>query len=133
MTYQFKTIGLVGKPRNNEAIATHAALYKWLCDQGIHTLVDDRLKDLLPLPPEVFQDLLVIGEQADLAIRSGIGFQTFEAFLSIVQASGSDVYGHGVLLVYFQFTPGPVFEYSPYVVVGLHDTEPQVFPVKIHM
>ena len=71
MTYRFKTVGLVGKPRNQEAIVTHAAIYAWLSEQGIQTLVDDRLKDLLSVPEDAFQDLLTIGEKADLAIVIG--------------------------------------------------------------
>ncbi|MGL5336887.1 MAG: NAD(+) kinase [Enterovibrio sp.] len=71
MTSHFQTIGLLGLPRNQSALATHKNLYEWLTAQGLQVLVDVRLKNHVDLPSEVFCDLLNMGEQADLAIVIG--------------------------------------------------------------
>lgn len=71
MPTDFKTIALVGKPRNQEAIATHLSLYHWLKAQGCRPLIDNRLTQHIDLPAEDFLDLLSLGEQADLAIVIG--------------------------------------------------------------
>ena len=72
MSLPFKTIALVGKPRNLEAIATHENLYHWLTEHHFTTLVDKRLsKHLSCVPESDFLDLPALGTQADLAIVIG--------------------------------------------------------------
>lgn len=71
MSKRFKTIALVGKPRNPDSVATHENLYYWLTKQGHHTLVDNRLENYLNIPAENFHSLLSLGEKADLAIVIG--------------------------------------------------------------
>lgn len=72
MSLPFKTIALVGKPRNLEAIATHENLYHWLTEHHYTTLVDKRLsKHLSCVPESDFLDLPALGTQADLAIVIG--------------------------------------------------------------
>ncbi len=72
MSTPFRTIALVGKPRNLDAITTHENLYRWLVHQGYHTLVDHRLSQHLNfVPPEDFHDLSSLGKLAELAIVIG--------------------------------------------------------------
>ncbi|PCS23646.1 NAD(+) kinase [Candidatus Enterovibrio escicola] len=71
MSKSFNTIALVGKPKNQDAIATHKSLYHWLTKQDYRTLVDSRLDNYLHIPTQDFHDLLSIGEKADLAIVIG--------------------------------------------------------------
>nr|WP_086940866.1 NAD(+) kinase [Thaumasiovibrio occultus] len=67
----FKTIALIGKPRNPEALQTHQNLYEWLTERGYSVLVERRLSGELDLPDSCFRDLIALGQQADLAIVVG--------------------------------------------------------------
>ncbi len=68
----FKTIGIVGKPRDHKAVQTHKELFHWLTSQGYDTIIDDRLKNILEeISEEYFAPLIDIGSQADLAIVVG--------------------------------------------------------------
>lgn len=71
MTQTFPTIALVGKPRNPDAIHTHESLYAWLAERGHRVLVDNRLSTLLSFTDAEYEDLLTIGQTADLAIVIG--------------------------------------------------------------
>ncbi len=68
----FKTIGIVGKPRDRKAVQTHKELFHWLRSQGYSTIIDDRLKNILEeIDEENFTTLVDIGSRADLAIVVG--------------------------------------------------------------
>ncbi|ATF09912.1 NAD(+) kinase [Candidatus Enterovibrio altilux] len=71
MSKRFKTIALVGKPRNSQSVATHESLYNWLTAHGYRTLVDNRLNNDVNIPAQDFHDLLSLGEKAELAIVIG--------------------------------------------------------------
>ncbi len=72
MKTPFNVIAIIGKPRDPNATNTHLALYTWLIKQNYSVLLDERLREALPdVPDEHFKHLLVLGEQADLAIIVG--------------------------------------------------------------
>jgi NAD+ kinase len=72
MENSFSVIGILGKPRDENAIHTHIELFDWLIEKGYQVIVDDRLKSSLPnIASEHFFDLMAIGKQADLAIVVG--------------------------------------------------------------
>ncbi len=72
MKTHFNVIAIIGKPRDPRAIKTHLALYTWLTKLNYSVLLDDRLREALPdITDECFKHLLVLGEEADLAIVVG--------------------------------------------------------------
>ncbi|MCP3700675.1 MAG: NAD(+) kinase [Aliivibrio sp.] len=72
MKTHFNVIAIIGKPRDPKAIKTHLALYTWLTKLNYSVLLDDRLREALPdITDECFKHLLVLGEEADLAIVVG--------------------------------------------------------------
>jgi hypothetical protein len=68
-----------------------------------------------------------------MAIFALEGFQSLEGFLAVVQAGGSDMDGKIFVRRDFQFPPCAVFEMTSHIVIGLHDTEAKIFPVKFHI
>ncbi|WP_413285027.1 NAD(+) kinase [Vibrio sp. MA40-2] len=72
MKKPFKTIGIIGKPRNKKAIQTHNEMFQWLTSKGYDTVIDDRLQGILDnIDDEYFTSLVDIGSKADLAIVVG--------------------------------------------------------------
>lgn len=72
MKKPFKTIAIIGKPRDKSATTTHKELFHWLIEQKLNVIIDDRLADILDgIPPSYFTNLIAIGKQADLAIVVG--------------------------------------------------------------
>jgi len=71
MNTLFNCIGLIGVPRQPEALATHELLYKWLAKNNYHILVEDKLKSLLSFDVDHYASLDEIGQQAELAIVVG--------------------------------------------------------------
>jgi len=72
MKKPFKTIGIIGKPRNHKAVQTHKELFHWLVSEGYRTVIDDRLRGILDnIDNEFFISLVDIGSEADLAIVVG--------------------------------------------------------------
>lgn len=72
MKKPFKTIGIIGKPRDHKAVQTHKELFHWLVSQGYNTVIDDRLENILEgIDRRHFIKLVEIGSQADLAIVVG--------------------------------------------------------------
>ena len=67
--------------------------------------------------------ILVNTENAHLAIFATIGLQTFEGFLTIMQAGCSHVQIQILVRANFNFTPLAVTIVTAYVVVGFHVTE----------
>ncbi|MDV7105249.1 NAD(+) kinase [Vibrio sp. TH_r3] len=72
MKKPFKTIGIIGKPRNKKAIQTHNEMFQWLTSKGYDTVIDDRLQGILDnIDAKYFTSLVDIGSKADLAIVVG--------------------------------------------------------------
>ena len=72
MKKPFKTIGIIGKPRNKKAIQTHNEMFQWLTSKGYDTVIDDRLQAILTnIDAKYFTNLVDIGSKADLAIVVG--------------------------------------------------------------
>ncbi|BFU59459.1 MULTISPECIES: NAD(+) kinase [Rodentibacter] len=67
----FKTIGLVGKPRNDVNLQMHKNLAQWLQERGYRVLVEKDVAEKLALPQESLATLEEIGQQAQLAIVIG--------------------------------------------------------------
>ncbi len=67
----FKTIGLVGKPRNDVNLQMHKNLAQWLQERGYRVLVEKDVAEKLALPKESLATLEEIGQQAQLAIVIG--------------------------------------------------------------
>lgn len=72
MKKPFKTIGIIGKPRDHKAVQTHKDLFHWLVSEGYNAVIDDRLRDILDdIEDHFFTSLVDIGSKADLAIAVG--------------------------------------------------------------
>ena len=67
----FKTIGLVGKPRNDVNLRMHKNLYQWLSERGYHVLVEREVAEKLNLAECALASLDEIGSQAQLVIVIG--------------------------------------------------------------
>ena len=72
MKKPFEVIAIIGKPRDQQAIATHRELYNWLTAEGYKVYIDDRLSEILDdIPQDDFASLIQLGRSADLAIVVG--------------------------------------------------------------
>ncbi|RKS85809.1 NAD+ kinase [Orbus hercynius] len=71
MNTQFNCIGLIGVPRQPEALVTHEMLYNWLTKNSYHVLVEDKLKEHLSFPVTSYASLDEIGQHAQLAVVIG--------------------------------------------------------------
>ncbi len=72
MKKPFEVIAIIGKPRDQQAIATHRELYHWLQAEGYKVYIDDRLSEILDdIPQDDFASLIQLGRIADLAIVVG--------------------------------------------------------------
>ncbi|HHV6984852.1 TPA: NAD(+) kinase [Haemophilus influenzae] len=67
----FKTIALVGKPRNDINLQMHKNLFHWLMERGYQVLVEKEVAITLELPSEHLATLEEIGHRAQLAIVIG--------------------------------------------------------------
>ncbi|XHN82030.1 NAD kinase [Lonepinella sp. MS14435] len=67
----FKTIALVGRPRNDMTLQMHKNIFLWLQEKGYTILVENEIGHALELPPEQIASLEQIGKQAQLAIVIG--------------------------------------------------------------
>lgn len=67
----FKTIALVGKPRNDINLQMHKNLFHWLMERGYQVLVEKEVAITLELPFEHLATLEEIGRRAQLAIVIG--------------------------------------------------------------
>lgn len=71
MKKEFKTIGLIGKPKHVEATKTLIALHQFLTKHKYDVIVDSRVSNDLGLKDVVGRSLMQLGEEADLAIVVG--------------------------------------------------------------
>lgn len=72
MASPFKTIGIIGKPRQENSVQTHQEIYTWLKEKSFNVLVEERLQDKIQdVACSDFASITTIGEQADLAIIIG--------------------------------------------------------------
>ncbi|MBS0032526.1 MAG: NAD(+) kinase [Candidatus Baumannia cicadellinicola] len=71
MTANFKTIGILGKHRDPNALVTHETLYYWLIKQGIKVIIEPQMANNLSLANAITGNVVDIGEQADLVIIVG--------------------------------------------------------------
>lgn len=71
MNTQFNCIGLIGVPRQPEALATHKMLYDWLTKNNYRVLVENKLMNHLSFHVEHYASLDEIGQNAELAIVIG--------------------------------------------------------------
>ncbi|MCO6524227.1 MAG: NAD(+) kinase [Candidatus Schmidhempelia sp.] len=71
MQHQFKSIGLIGLPRHQEAIETHRILFEWLRSEGYQVFLEEELAVHLPYDKSYFAPLENIGLHAQLAIVIG--------------------------------------------------------------
>lgn len=67
----FKTIGLVGKPRNDNTMQMHKNLLEWLLERGYEVLVEEEMGSKFNLPAKHIATLEQIGQLAQLAIVIG--------------------------------------------------------------
>ncbi len=67
----FKTIALVGYPRNDMTLQMHKNIFAWLQEKGYTVLVESEVGQALALPTEQIASLEQIGKQAQLAIVIG--------------------------------------------------------------
>ncbi|CDL79245.1 putative inorganic polyphosphate/ATP-NAD kinase [Xenorhabdus cabanillasii JM26] len=68
---EFKCIGIVGRPRYPEALATHEILYHWLVSKGYCVIVDRQVAKDINLQGAQTGGLTEIGKMADLVIVVG--------------------------------------------------------------
>ncbi len=71
MNNEFKCIGIVGRPRHPEALATHEMLYHWLVSKGYCVIVDRQVAKDIDLKDAQTGGLTEIGKIADLVIVVG--------------------------------------------------------------
>ncbi|WP_392558553.1 NAD(+) kinase [Orbus mooreae] len=71
MNTLFNCIGLIGVPRQPEALATHEMLYNWLTKNNYRILVEKKLQEHLSFPVSEYASLDEIGQNAELAIVIG--------------------------------------------------------------
>lgn len=72
MKKTFKTVSILGKPRDQDAIQTHKDLHLWLNDKGYQVLIDNSLQEILAeLPASDFAPIADIGQRSDLAVVVG--------------------------------------------------------------
>lgn len=71
MNSHFNLIGIVGHPRQPNALATHHMLWCWLRDQGYEVIVEQQIASGLKLPGVRTGTLAEIGQLADLAVVVG--------------------------------------------------------------
>lgn len=67
----FKVIALVGRPRHDQTLQMHKALFHWLLERGYQVLVETDVGQALNLPINNIADLDYIGQNAQLAIVIG--------------------------------------------------------------
>ena len=67
----FKTIGLVGKPRYDNSLQMHKNVFEWLIARGYDVLVEESVGEKLHLPAQHIASLTQIGQQAQLGIVIG--------------------------------------------------------------
>ncbi|MEL0629061.1 NAD(+) kinase [Psychromonas aquatilis] len=68
---EFKTIGLIGKPKHSEALQTLTSLYQFLQARGHNIVVDVRLRGDFEEANINYENLVGIGQKCDLAIVVG--------------------------------------------------------------
>lgn len=71
MNKKFNSIGILGRPRDSEALATHHMLYHWLKSENYTVIVEREIADALSLRDVTTASLKDIGSQSDLAIVVG--------------------------------------------------------------
>lgn len=71
MKTTFKTIAIIGQPRQTNALATHEMLYHWLSAEGYRVLVESQVAAELHLGVIEVATLEQIGAGADLAVVVG--------------------------------------------------------------
>ncbi len=71
MNSLFTCIGIVGHPRNLNALSTHEQLCTWLRKQGYDVIIEQQIAQELQLTGCRTATLAEIGEQADLAVVIG--------------------------------------------------------------
>ncbi|WP_371186400.1 NAD(+) kinase [Thalassotalea maritima] len=67
----YQTIGLIGKPDHDGALATIAALHHYLQDHGYTVMIESKVAKELNKDASVTFDIVDIGVQADLAVVVG--------------------------------------------------------------
>lgn len=70
-SHDFKVIGIVGRPRNDNTLQMHKNIFNWLAERGFNVLVDAEVGEDLALDEFHIDTLENIGERADLAIVIG--------------------------------------------------------------
>lgn len=71
MSKEYKTIGLIGKPDHEGALATITSLHKYLTEQNYDVIIETKVANEVNFDlPETFS-ITEIGEKADLAIVVG--------------------------------------------------------------
>lgn len=71
MTKKFNRIGILGRPRDSAALATHHMLYHWLKSENYTVMVENEIAEALSLSNATTANLKDIGSQSDLAIVVG--------------------------------------------------------------
>ncbi|WP_343154417.1 NAD(+) kinase [Buchnera aphidicola (Aphis aurantii)] len=71
MKQYFNCIGIVGRPRNSNALITHEKLYIWLIKRGYKVFVEYNISKKLKLKNLKTATLIEIGQLCDLAIVIG--------------------------------------------------------------
>jgi len=71
MTQQYKTIGLIGKPKHQGASTTILALHQYLIEKNYQVLIESSVASSVAINDMNICSLTEIGEQADLAIVVG--------------------------------------------------------------
>lgn len=71
MSRPYKTIGLIGKPEHEGAIATITGLHQYLTEQDYQVMIESKVADQVDLDLTETYSITEIGDQADLAIVVG--------------------------------------------------------------
>ncbi|MDN3651748.1 NAD(+) kinase [Thalassotalea ponticola] len=71
MSRLYKTIGLIGKPNHDGALATINTLHEHLTDLGYQVMVETKVSEQLNFDKSITFDIVDIGKQAQLAIVVG--------------------------------------------------------------
>ena len=68
---EFRNIGLIGRLNSNKVIDTIRRLARYLIDEGYHTILDDRIAEVMPGHGMQVSNVNMLGEICDLVIVVG--------------------------------------------------------------
>ena len=68
---EFRNIGIIGRLNSNKVIDTIRRLSRYLLDEGYHTILDDRIAEVMPGHGMQVCNVSMLGEICDMVIVVG--------------------------------------------------------------